>query len=74
MVPESITKTLSESIMVFNLWATVSTVQFANFLLIVFWIRASVLEKIVYLKHTIYCFFVVCDWSTNHKLTHCAVI
>lgn len=43
MMPASMTSTLSESMMVFSLWAIVSTVQCSNFVLIVLWIKASVL-------------------------------
>lgn len=43
LVPESMTSILSLSMTVFNLWAIVSTVQFLNFVLMVFWINSSVL-------------------------------
>ena len=43
MMPASMTSTLSESMMVFSLWAIVNTVHCWNFVLIVLWIKASVL-------------------------------
>ncbi|KAJ8893567.1 hypothetical protein PR048_006167 [Dryococelus australis] len=51
MVPASITSTLSESMIVLILWAMVRNVQFLNFLLIVFWIIASVLQHTNVVQH-----------------------
>jgi hypothetical protein len=43
--PESMTRTLSESIIVFRRWAIVRTVQFWNFLRIVSCTKVSVLQR-----------------------------
>jgi len=43
MLPASMTSTLSESMIVFNLWAIVNTVHCLNFVLMVLWMKASVL-------------------------------